>query len=499
MTFSSEQLHRNLALAVLENSESVPDHVALIYNNKQWTYGQLATLIRRRASQLYQLGITKGQPVGLLFYNTVHYVVNFFALLSVGAVVLPINVRLTAHEMSKMVAHSQLVAILSDPDFADVLALLSQLQPQLQVIQPKNFRQPAPKIDQNLFPVDVDGQTLATLVYTSGTTGEPKGVMLSHANIWADVLANIDVIEGQATDRFITVSPLFHVFGQTNVMVTAMALGASLVLMEKFSPRTLLELIETHGVTVLTAVPTMYQLLLIHLRDKQYDLSSVRVCHSGAAAMPTIWITDIETAFEAPVQEGYGLSEATSIVCSNPLHGPRKPGTVGPAISGVRLAIWDADNQPLPPDTVGEIVLQGDVVMLGYYQNPEATVQKIVNGWLKTGDLGFLDTDGYLTIVNRKDDLINVGGVNVYPKEIEAVLREHPAIADVAVTGRPSHLYHQEVWAFLVHDPAQPKPSNEALFQFCQPYLAAFKIPKHFEWREELPKTASGKIQRNKL
>ncbi len=488
---------QNLAFTVFNAAEKTPNAIALIENNQQWTYQQLARRIQQRIKALKQHNIEAETHVGLLFYNTIDYVTNFFALLSLKAVVVPINVRLTAVEISRIIDHSHMKALMSDHSFSGVLKQIKTQHPDLAVLMPELLESSEAHCN-DVFPAPIEKNALATLVYTSGTTGEPKGVMLSHHNIWADALANIEVIHGKNNDRFITVSPLFHVFGQANVLVTAMALGATLVLMEKFSPKKLLSLIEGHRVTILTAVPTMYQMILTHLKEKKYDVSSVRVCHSGAAAMPVDLIEKIENAFDAPVQEGYGLSEATSMVTSNPLTGPRKPGTVGPAIPGVEIQVWDAENNPTI-NNIGEVMVRGAIVMLGYYENVSATESKIINDWLKTGDLGTLDTDGYLTIASRKDDLINVGGVNVYPKEIELVLRQHPTIEEVVVTGRPSHLYHQEVWAFIVLKTDAEKPSNEALHQFCEPYLAKFKIPKHFEWRKDLPKTASGKIQRNKL
>lgn len=488
----------NLVNIIFDAAASIPNNIALMADGKPVTYLQLASKIIARQTQLQKLGIAAGQHVGLLFYSDLNYVVNFFTLLRLQAVVVPINVRLTAHEINRIINHSDMVALISGKAFKPVLQQIQQSNPNLLVLDALQLRSssldPLPLVLTSVPP-----NTVATLVYTSGTTGDPKGVMLSHYNILADALANIDVIRGSSDDCFISVSPLFHVFGQANVMLTAFLLGARLVLLEKFSPRKVLSLIQQHGVTVLTAVPTMYQMMLSHLKENAYDLSTVRVCHSGAAAMPVSLIQSIEATFNAPLQEGYGLSEGTSMICSNPLTGTRKPGTVGVAINGVTIAIWDDNNQPLAANTIGEVVLQGDIVMQGYYKNPQATQQKIVNHWLKTGDLGSLDTEGYLTIASRKDDLINVGGVNVYPREIETVLLQHPAIQQAAVTGRPSHLYHQEVWAFLVVNKGSKKPTNDELFQYCQQFLASFKIPKHINWVADLPKTASGKIQRNKL
>jgi long-chain acyl-CoA synthetase len=300
-------------------------------------------------------------------------------------------------------------------------------------------------------PYAVEPSTLAALIYTSGTTGVPKGVMLSHGNILADATANVQVIEAVPEDRFITISPLFHVFGQTNILVSCLLAGGTLVLVRKFSPKTILENIARHKVTFMAAVPTMYLMMLTHLREKAFDLSSLRVCHSGAAPMAVETFHEVEQYFGAPVQEGYGLSEASSIVCSNPLKGTRKPGSVGLPLSGIQIKIGLDDGSEAPAGEVGELYVKGDVVMLGYYNRPEETAKALLgDGWLKTKDLAYKDGDGYIHIVDRVDDLINIGGVKVYPREIEEVFYRHPAVQAVAVTGVPSTLHHEAIKAFVV-------------------------------------------------
>jgi long-chain acyl-CoA synthetase len=254
-----------------------------------------------------------------------------------------------------------------------------------------------------------------------------------------------------------------------------------------------------HRVTVMAAVPTMYQMMLSQMRDKSYDLSAIRICHSGAAAMPVALIEQIELAFGAPVQEGYGLSEATSIVCSNPLLGDRKPGTVGPAIPGVSVSVRDEAGTALPTGAVGELWVSGPTVMAGYWDNPVETERVLTSdGWLKTGDAAKMDEDGYVTIVDRLDDMMKVGGVKVYPREVEEVLYQHPQIEAVAVVGRPSHLYHQEVHAFVVLRPGTELTLDE-VHRFCDGRLAAYKIPKHLHCVDVLPKGPTGKLMRRML
>jgi long-chain acyl-CoA synthetase len=345
---------------------------------------------------------------------------------------------------------------------------------------------------------EIAPDNLAVLIYTSGTTGRSKGVMLSHRNILADAHANTLVIEAVREDVFVTASPLFHVFGFTNVMLTGLLAGGTLVLIKRFSPSALLEAITRYRVTFLAAVPTMYQMMLTLLPSAEYDLSSLRVCHSGAAPMPVAVFERIEALFGAPVQEGYGQSEASSIMTSNPLYGVRKPGSIGMALHGLVVEIADDDGQSLPPNAVGELRLQGDTVMLGYWNNPKATENALRDGWLYTSDMGYFDEDGYLFLVGRKDDMINVGGAKVYPREVEEALYQHPEVASCAVCAELSELYGQIVVAYVVTTSTRPL-SDKTLQAFCEPHLAAFKIPKAVYFVEDIPKGPTGKILRHLL
>ncbi len=505
----------NLAAAVFRSAQTFPDSPALVLEEGNvLTFQDLASQIKAFAGFLESRGVGKGERVGLLTYNEPVYVIAFFSLLALGAIVVPLNVRLTAREISTILNDAKTRHLITTQAFSEVLTGLTVPTLTEVVVQgAKNIEslQQAKLFDfdaamaagettQNELPYCVSSKSLATLVYTSGTTGQPKGVMLSHGNIGADAWANIQVIEAVASDCFITISPLFHVFGQTNVLITALAVGARVALVKKFSPRRVLEVIQRHQVTFMAAVPTMYHMMLTHLKEHTYDLSSIRVCHSGAAAMPTDLIRQIETVFGAPVQEGYGLSEASSIVCSNPLKGVKKPGTVGPPLPGVSIRVVNEALNDVPTGEVGELLVKGEIVMQGYYQRPELTQAALVelkdaSCWLRTKDLACLDEDGYVAIVDRKDDLINIGGVKVYPREIEDVLFSHPAIQSAVVIGEPSNLYHQEIRAFVVLEPDRTAAPDE-IYRYCQGFLAEYKIPKTFVFVDEIPKGATGKILR---
>jgi long-chain acyl-CoA synthetase len=518
----------NLAQPVFDAAAFYPEKVALLGREGALTYGALVNRIELLAGALNQLGLQKGDRVGLLLYNTPAFIVSYFALLSLGVAVVPLNTRLTSPELNVILNDAEARLLISSLEFypivnglnagslegiildTELLGSESEWEP---LVDGFNHSCGLYRLDdlldrelkpENPLPLAVDSQDLATLIYTSGTTGKPKGVMLSHRNILADARANVQVIEANPEDRFITISPLFHVFGQTNILVSAMLVGASVVLCRKFSPRSVLESIERYKVTFMAAVPTMYRMMLSHLRERAFDLSSLRVCHSGAAPMAVETFHEVEQAFGAPVQEGYGLSEASSIICSNPLHGERKPGSVGPPLSGITIRVLLEDGIEAAPEEIGELHVQGDVVMLGYYKRPEETEKTLITPpslqgvWLKTKDLGYKDTDGYLHIVDRSDDLINIGGVKVYPREIEEVFYRHPAVHAVAVTGVPSTMYHEAIKAFVVLKTGADC-TKEDLQTFCVQYLADYKIPKQYEFVDEIPQGATGKILRREL
>lgn len=518
----------NLAQPVFEAAENTPDKVALLCREGALTYGELGQRIRLLAGALEQLGLKTGDKVALLLYNTPAFVVSYFALLSLGVAVIPMNTRLTTSELEVILEDAEARLLITSLEFYEPVVRL-QTSCLEGVILDTELLDSEAALDQllNSFPLEralyrmddlmgrqhesvdslphsLPANTLATLIYTSGTTGKPKGVMLSHKNILADARANVAVIEASPEDRFITISPLFHVFGQTNILVSSMLVGASVVLVRKFSPKTVLEAIQRYKVTFMAAVPTMYLMMLTHLREKTYALSSLRVCHSGAAPMAVDTFHEVEQYFGAPVQEGYGLSEASSIVCSNPMQGARKPGSVGLPLQGIRIKVLLDDQSEAAPGEIGELYIQGDVVMLGYYQRPEETEKTLLafedGQWLKTKDLAFKDEEGYIHIVDRTDDLINIGGVKVYPREIEEVFYKHPTVQAVAVTGVPSTMHHEAIKAFVVPKAGQEEGCTKELLQeFCRQFLADYKIPKYYEFVPEIPQGATGKILRKNL
>ena len=501
-------------------------HTAIIDPHTQTTltYQQLEDRIAHLAHVFqYELDWQAGQCVGLLMQNNWTFVAAFMACLRLGLVVSPLCWRLTEAELMPIIQDAGMIGliteacwvadwsrwsslplqdvVLADTTLPDELDLSHVSQVELWSIDALMATQPASQVTL----ANKAASELAVLVYTSGTTGHVKGVMLSQANILADVWANQQVIEASPEDTFITTSPLFHVFGMTNVMLTSLLAGATLVILPKFSPTEVLKSIDTYNVTFLAAVPTMYQMMLTHLADSSYDLSSLRVCHSGAAPMHKTVFESIETQFGAPVQEGYGQSEGSSIITSNPLHGTRKPGSIGLALNGLTVEIVGDDDTVLPPHEVGELRVSGPTVMMGYWQQPERTDTVIRNGWLYTRDMGYKDDDGYIFLVDRQDDMMNVGGSKVFPREIEEVIYQYPGILRCAVKAEPSDLFGQVPAAYVVLDEAalldgmSPQTLINGLWKHCHDNLARYKLPKIFYRMPSLPTGATGKLLRHQL
>ncbi len=348
--------------------------------------------------------------------------------------------------------------------------------------------------------VDRANDDTAVVLYTSGTTGRPKGAELTHANLIknAEVMGN-DLLQLEPDDVIFGGLPLFHSFGQTCTLNTAVAAGATLTVLPRFDPAQALRMLADHHATVFAGVPTMYSALL-HVADRDgYDVSALRVCVSGGAAMPVEVLRQFEDAFGCIVLEGYGLSETSPVASFNHPDRERKPGSIGTPIRGVEMQVVGADGNELRQGEVGEIAIRGHNIMKGYWQKPEATAEAIdADGWFRTGDVGRVDEDGYYYIVDRKKDLIIRGGYNVYPREIEEVLYEHPAVAEAAVIGMPNAELGEEVGAAVVLKPGMSVTADE-LRAFVKAQVAAYKYPRRVWFVETLPKGPTGKILKREI
>jgi long-chain acyl-CoA synthetase len=506
----------NLAIVLSENAKRLADHPAVIHDERRTTYGELETATNRLASALAALGLRPHQKVLIMLPNITEFVVAYFGILKTGAVVVPINVLYKAREIEFLLEDSEAVALFACSEYLDEALdafrsvetchhlILVDYPGQAPAIKDKGVK----RFDDLLQSGSPEFEIVATspddtaaIGYTSGTTGKPKGAELSHFNLFYQcrMLPMLTTETPLESDVRMAVLPLFHSFGQSCVMNTVIALGSTLSLMPRFDPAKAMEIIQRDKVTHFAAVPTMYVTMLHHPERGKYDLSSLRMCGSGGAPIAVDTLGSWQECYGYQIREGYGLTETspTATWSQDPV-APRT-GSCGKAIWGCQIKIVDDNGNTLPPGKEGEVLIRGVNIMKGYYKQPEATAQVIKNGWFYSGDIGKLDEDGYLYIVSRKKDMILRGGFNIYPREIEELLYEHPAVAEAAVVGVKHEELGEEIKAVVYLKPGC-KATEDELQRYCKDRIAAFKYPRIVEIRDTpLPKGPSAKILKREL
>jgi long-chain acyl-CoA synthetase len=508
----------NLAVALRESARRAPGKTAVILGDSRLSYAQLDQLSDRVAAGLTAAGLAPGDRVGLQLPNIPQFVIAYFGILKAGGVAVPMNVLLKAREIAFQLQDSGARALITWGGVLDEAAKAAELAgvPALYVVavpgadggaSGNNGAAGSATPFEALLAGDAPGPQLAhrspvdpaVIIYTSGTTGTPKGAVLSHITLYMNCDVPSRLLEFDPADTVVVALPLFHVFALSSIMNACVLFGGTMSLVPRFDPRAVLELVQRDRATIFMGVPTMYVGLLQTPAD-DLDLSSLRVAVSGGAPIPGEVIDAFEARFGVVILEGYGLSETASATTFNISAAERKIYSVGKPIWGVSVQIWDADGRPLPPgeDQVGEVVVRGVNVMTGYHNNPEATAQAFAGGWFHTGDLGYVDADGFLFIVDRIKDLIIRGGYNVYPREVEEVLYAHPAVAEAAVIGVPDPKWGEEVRAIVAVKPGQTVTEAE-LIEFVKERAAAYKYPRSVEFRDSLPKNATGKILKKEL
>ncbi len=502
---------QNLNDMLAQSVREVPDAPAFLYKGQTWTYRRLEETAAACAARLAGLGIGRGDTFGVVLRNCPEFVVLFFALSRLGAVLVPVNFLEKGERIGFIFKDAGVKGCLTSPEFLRNVRQARAAVPSLKHLFLRGGGGEEPSFDDLLKPPDkaapaeeTKPDDLALLIYTAGTTGEPKGVMLTHKNFLANVESCRGAIELKREDRFLCLLPMFHSFSWTVNVLLPLRLGSSIVIMETLMPfEPVLKAVWEHKVTIFCAVPPIFAALAQKVKGVKAFLvrmvNPVRITVSGAAALPAAVHQAFENTFRIPLLEGYGLTEAAPVVSVNPLRRTRKPGTAGFPLPGVQVKITDDDGKPLPAGEVGEIWVKGDNVMAGYYRRPRETAEALTpDGWLKTGDLGKLDAEGYLSIVDRKKDLIIVKGLNVYPQEIEAVALAHPAVAEAAAVGIPDDSGDETIKLFLSLKEGRQVDRSEVL-RLCQDKLAPYKVPKVVEIRPELPKNAIGKILKKEL
>jgi long-chain acyl-CoA synthetase len=493
-------MSENLATLLIETAQRHGDRPAFRLDESVLTYAALDEASARVAGLLRERGVAPGDRVGIMVPNVPSFPVIYYGILRAGAVVVPMNVLLKGREVGFYVAdpgvellfawHECSAAAQEGASEAGAEAIVvgpGELERLLDAVEP------APAVAER-----AAGDT-AVILYTSGTTGKPKGAELTHGNLRRNVeISAIGLTKLTEDDILLGALPLFHSFGQTCSMNSAVRAGASLDLMPRFDPTRALELMDRDGITVFQGVPTMYYALLNHPERERYDTSKLRLCVSGGAALPVEVLRGFEETFGATILEGYGLSETSPVASFNQLGRVRKPGSIGTPIEGVEMKVVDPDDNDLPPGEVGEIVIRGHNIMKGYWNRPDATAEAMRGGWFHSGDLARMDEDGYFFIVDRKKDMILRGGYNVYPREIEELLYEHPAVLEAAVIGLPDERLGEEIGAAIALKPGAEADADQ-LRDFVRERVAAYKYPRRIWFVDALPKTATGKILKREI
>ncbi|GGJ92064.1 long-chain-fatty-acid--CoA ligase [Lentibacillus kapialis] len=488
---------------------------AYIFQDQEISYLELEGAVTKFASRLQQLGYKKGDHIALVVGNSPYYIIGLYGALRMGAVVIPVNPLYTPHEMSYILRNGDVKAIITMDVLLEKFEPIADQLPDVQhyilcnsgtesahdksplAAKMKSFTQ---MVEEGSLGFDDPGTTdedTALILYTSGTTGKPKGAMLSHKNIYSNAKDVADYLTIGGEDRVIAALPMFHVFCLTVALNAPLMNGGTVLIMPKFSPQEVFRVARVHEATVFAGVPTMYNYLLQSAENSQDDFSGIRLCISGGSAMPVSLLKGFEEAFDVKVSEGYGLSESSPVTCFNPLDRPRKPGSIGTSILHVKNKVVDEFGEELPTGEVGELIVHGPNVMKGYYKLEEETATALKDGWLYTGDMARMDEEGYFYIVDRKKDMILVGGYNVYPREVEEVLYDHPGVAEAAVIGTPHPESGESVLAFIVTNDSSLDKTT--LLEFCRAHLAKYKVPSKIEFMDELPKNTTGKILRKNL
>jgi long-chain acyl-CoA synthetase len=490
----------SLAQLLTETAGRHGERPALKLDDSVVNYAVLNEGATRIAGLLKEKGVQPGDRVGIMLPNVPYFGVIYYGVLRAGGVVVPMNVLLKGREVEFYLSDSGARHVFAWHDFGEAATSGAEAAgAEAILVKPGEFEQlviaaPRAEEDEPRAPGDT-----AVILYTSGTTGTPKGAELTHSNLIENCLRvahNLGHIT--ESDMVLGALPLFHSFGQTCCLNTSVSAGACLTMVPRFDPVKALEVIARDGVTVFQGVPTMYHAMLHAPGHEDADTSTLRLCISGGSAMPVEVMRAFEREFDCIILEGYGLSETSPVASFNHPDRERKPGSIGTPIEGVEMKAVDDDDHEVATGEVGEIVIRGHNVMKGYWQRAEATEEVMRGGWFHTGDMATVDDDGYFFIVDRKKEMIIRGGYNVYPREIEEVLYEHPAVSEAAVVGVPDDALGEEVGAAIVLRSGQQADADE-IRAFVKERVAAYKYPRQIWFADELPKGPTGKILKREI
>jgi len=498
----------NLAAILRESAEKYPDLTAVHFMGQDTDYKTLNASANKIAHALRDMGVQKGDRVAVYCINSPFFVASYFGIQKLGATVVTINLLLHPKEVQYILKDSGTRVIIFYEMFAEAVAAIKDSLPDLKglivigktdKVEAKSYAQIMGEAPADPIEVEVDPEEdVAAILYTSGTTGNPKGAMLTHRNLLSNSASVSDTIGITHDDILLTVLPMFHSFAMTCCILAPVTSGGKIVAIPKFDPNLVADAIQATNATLFFGVPSMYVMLLQLPEDKVAALQSLRYCISGGAAMPKEVMENFEKKFGKLIYEGDGPTECSPVTSVNPIGGKRKIGSIGLPIRDVEMKIVDDDGNELPNNTIGEIVVRGPNVMKGYFNLPEATKETFFGEWFRTGDLGEKDDEGYFYIVDRKKDMLIVGGINVYPRHVEEVMYQHPAVAEAAVIGVPDETHGEIPRAYVVLKPGANATSKD-IRKFCMDHLGRFQVPRQIVFVKALPKSATGKILKREL
>lgn len=474
----------------------------VMYEDREHSYHEVHTRACRVAENLRRAGVGHGDKVVILAGNCMEFLYLYLGLGRLGAVLVPVNPTLKPDEIAYIVHNSDANTVVLIPEFLPFLPVLREKLPHVKriyvigdgavdVLPYASLLDPVDRVP----PVQASSDDDAALIYTSGTTGQPKGVVLSHRNYLSNAASMAHHVSMAPDDRFFCVLPLFHVNAQVVTVLAPLTVGADVLLMAKFNPFVILPMIAKYRPTILSAVPTIYNVMCRMAKADEYDVSSIRFFASGAAPLPEETYLATQRVLKRPLVMGYGLSEATCASTAADYRDPIKWDSVGSALRYTSIRVVDDEGRDVPVGDVGEILIAGPCVMKGYYKNAEATAEVLKGGWLATGDLGRLDEDGYLFVVGRKKDMIIRGGLNVYPQQVENVISKLPGVEECCVVGVDEARWGQEILAVVKMADGHTLAEAEIL-RVCREELAPYKQPRYIRFVDALPKTATGKTKK---
>jgi acyl-CoA synthetase (AMP-forming)/AMP-acid ligase II len=496
----------NLAGVVAHHADRFPERPCLVWGTETITYAELDRRAGRTAAGLARLGVRPGDVVGLLLYNCPEMLEAMLAVARLGAIAMPVNWRLAGEEVAYIAGHAGARVLVSEAELAPLAEAARATVPGLPLVAvgpaPPGWTPFAALREAGPAPAlaDVAADNVHRLMYTSGTTARPKGVMVTYANLYWKNLAHIVEFGITGADRVLACGPLYHVGALDLPGVAVLHAGGTMEIHRKFEADRVLDALERHGVSIVWLAPSMVNQILAHPSLPGRDLSGVRLIIDGGEKMPLPLIERLTQAFPAAwFADAYGLTETVSgDTFLDKARTLAKLGSVGKPCLHVEVAIWDDEGRPVPPGTLGEIVLRGPKVFRGYWKDPEATAAAFRGGWFHTGDVGALDAEGFLSILDRKKDLIISGGENIASPEVERVLSEHPAVLEAAVVGQPDPRWGEVPVAFVALK-ASMRTTPEELVEFCRARLARFKVPRAIVLVEALPRNPSGKVLKRAL